>query len=210
MKRIKIILLVLLLCISTGCSVKYNLTFNNNVLSENIQIDASDIDITVEQIQKMLDEQVYQQDEEQQLYQVKQNGKKIQLSQKYNILTYRNSPLLSQCYTAYNVIENENYYDFTTSETFTCNPFEYTYIDNLQIKIKTNHKVLSHNADYVKNNTYIWNITKENANNKPIQIRFSKEIKESNMGLIILGITVIIAIIILGVVLVKKRKNNQI
>lgn len=210
MKRIKIILLGLLLCMGTGCSVEYNLNFKDKVLSENIQIDASNTDVTIEQINRMLEEQIYQQDEEQQSYQVKQNNKKIQLSQKYNVQTIKDSPLLSQCYTAFNFMENEDYYDLTTSETFTCNPFEYMYIDDLQIKIKTNHKVLSHNADEKKGNTYIWNVTKENVENKPIQIRFSKEIKKDNLGLIILGITVIIAIIILGVVLLQKKNNNQI
>lgn len=210
MKKIKLILFVFLFCMLTGCSVDYNLEFKDRVLSETIKIDASDSDITIEEIEKMLEEQVYREEEEQQPYKVKQSNKKIQLSQRYNVQTIKNSPLLNQCYTAYNFLENENYYDLTTSEVFTCNPFDYMYIDNLQIKIKTNHKVINHNADRVEHNTYVWNITRENANNKPIQIRFSKETKENNIGLIILGITVIIAIIILGVVLWKKKKNNQI
>ncbi len=209
MRKIKIVVLSLLLLLVTGCSVDYTLNFQNNNLLENISIDATGSDMTKEEISEMLKLHMYPESENQ-LYQIKQNNKKIQLSQKYNVSTYKNSLLLNQCYTAYNFIENGDYYDLTTSEIFSCNPFEYMYIDELKIKIKTNHKVLSHNADSVENGIYIWNITVDNASNKPIQIRFSKEIKENNMGLIILGITVIIAIIILLVVLVKKQKNNKI
>lgn len=209
MKKIKIVVLSLLLFLVTGCSVEYTLDFNNNQLSENIYIDATGSDMTEEEIKKMIELHIYQQNANQ-LYHINQKNKKIQLSEKYNVYTYKNSLLLNQCYTAYNFIENEDYYDLTTSEIFSCNPFEYMYIDELKIKIKTNHKVLSHNADSVEKGTYIWNITTDNANNKPIQIRFSKEIKEYNIGLIILGITVIIAIIILLIVLIKKQRNNKI
>lgn len=193
----------------SGCSVDYNLTFKGRELSENIKIDATNSNITEEQINNLLKNQLYI-DTEQQLYQIKQKKKKLELSQKYTTNTYENSPLLSQCYTAYNFIEESQYYDLTTSSTFTCNPFEYMYIDELKIKIKTNYKVLSHNADSVENNTYIWNITTENSHNKPIQIRFSKEKIRNKIGLIILGITVIITIIIFLIVMKKQRKNNQI
>ena len=83
-------------------------------------------------------------------------------------------------------------------------------IDEIQIKIKTNHKVLSHNADLIEGDTYIWKITDENSNNKSIQIRFSKDQKKNILGLIILGITVIIAIIILFVLWIQRKKNNKI
>ncbi len=209
MKKIRITVLSIILLFATGCTVDYNLQFQDSVLTETIKIDATDMDMTEEEIKRMLDNQLYL-DAQQQSYQVKQEGKKITLSQKYNVDTYKNSLLLSQCYTAYNLIEEQDYYDLTTSSSFTCNPFDYMDIDELKIKIKTNHKVLSHNADSIENNTYIWNITTQNAGNKPIQIRFSKDTKEDKMYLIILGITVIIAIIILFVAFHKKKNNNEI
>lgn len=205
----KKLVLVFVLFLMTGCSVDYTLKFHDNVISETIDIDATSTNMTDTQIKTMLEDQM-DPNEESPLYQVKQKNKKITLSQKYTTKTYQNSPLLRQCYTAYNFIEDDHYYDLTTSETFSCNPFDYMYIDILQIKIKTNHKVLLHNADTVIHNTYIWNITKENAENKPIQIRFSKETKPKYLVLIIFGISAIISVFIVTVVFVKKKTNNKI
>ncbi len=208
----KIMILVLLFFV-TGCSAEYNLEFHDKILSETINISAFNESITEEQIKNLIESYIPTDNENPPIYQVKQNHKEVQLFAKYNIQSYQKSKLLSQCYLAHNLIDSGDYYDLTTSETFTCNPFDYMLIDELKIKIKTNHKVLSHNADLVEKNTYIWNITVENSQNKPIQIRFSKETKEDNKVLIILGITAIIAIIILMIVFIVSiisKKNNKI
>lgn len=196
----------------TGCTVEYNLTFKDNVLTENIDINASDSSLSLDEIKQMLEDQMPTEGSNSDFYEVDvKKNKIIELTNDYNIVTYKDSPILSQCYTAYNFIQADEYYDLTTSQTFRCNPFDYMVIDEIKIKIKTNHKVISHNADEVKGNTYIWKITTENANYKPIKIRFSKEKEQSSLGLIILGITAIIAIIIVSIVLmVKKSKNNEI
>lgn len=209
MKIAKLTLISILLFLVTGCSVEYQLTFNDNQLTEKIRIDASESSLTVDEMKQMLEEQLPE--NELQSYQTKVNkNKKIELTNKYSTKTYKNSLILSQCYTAYNFIESDQYYDLTTSQTFTCNPFDYMIIDELTVEIKTNHKVLSSNADEVKGNTYIWKLTQKNKEDKSIQIRFSKEKIESKIGLIILGIAVMIAIIILITFMIQRKSNNKI
>lgn len=209
MKIAKLTLISILLFLVTGCSVEYQLTFNDNQLTEKIRIDASESSLTVDEMKQMLEEQLPE--NELQSYQTKVNkNKKIELTNKYSTKTYKNSLILSQCYTAYNFIESDQYYDLTTSQTFTCNPFDYMIIDELTVEIKTNHKVLSSNADEVKGNTYIWKLTQKNKEDKSIQIRFSKEKIESKIGLIILGIAVMIAIIVLITFMIQRKSNNKI
>lgn len=211
MKKIKLIFISILLFLVTGCSVEYQLTFNDSNLTEKINIDASSSSLTVDQIKIMLNDQLPENGNKLQSYQKKVNkNKQIELSNNYDTLTYKKSLILSQCYTAYNFIESKDYYDLTTSKTFTCNPFDYMIIDELTVEIKTNHKVLSSNADQVKGNTYIWKLTEANKEDQSIQIRFSKEKAENKISLIILGIAVIIAIIAFIVFTIQRKKNNKI
>lgn len=207
MKKINLVLCSFLILLMTGCSVKYELNFNNHSLREAMTIDANDW--SSDQIEQTLEE--YENESLTENYKISFNKetKKIKLSKEYSISSYANSSILRQCYTAYNFLESDEYYDLTTSNTFNCNPFDYIVVDEVKVQIKTNHKVLNHNADYVENNTYVWVIDKENSGNKPIQIRFSKDMKNNYIGLIILGIIVIIILILLLMLFIKRKKSNN-
>ena len=212
MKKIKLILCSVLVCLFTGCAVQYDLRFNNDTIREQVTINASDSSITVDTIESMLNDYIVDDSTSNKLYDVKFNEKKkrVELSHTYRSNDYSSSLLLKQCYTAYNFLESDDYYDLTTSNEFTCNPFDYMVIDEVQIRIKTNHKVIRHNADMVEKNTYIWIIDRDNNEDKPIQIRFSKETVNSHLGLIILGIIVIIVAITMLIVMIQSKKNNDI
>lgn len=215
MKKIKLIIILLLcsllICLLTGCTAQYDLKFNNNTIREKVTIDASDSNMTSDEIEEMLSDYTVQDSSSRQSHSVTFNekNKKIELSNTYQVNNYASSLLLRQCYTAYNFFESDDYYDLTTSNQFNCNPFDYMVIDEVQIRIKTNHKVMKHNADLVENNTYIWVIDKDNKEDKPIQIRFSKETKSSYIGLIILGIIVIIVAITMLIAMIQQKKNNN-
>ena len=91
---------------------------------------------------------------------------------------FSNSILLKSCYDLYKISkENDNSYNITTSDRFTC--FErYKKLDNVELVIETNNDVSYSNADKVEKNKYIWNITKNNSDNKKISITISKNINK--------------------------------
>lgn len=133
---------------------------------------------------------------------------------------FSNSLLLTSCYDLYKISkENENYYNITTSDRFTC--FEkYKELDNVELVIETNNDVSYSNADKVENNKYIWNITRTNSENKKISITISKKqneekIKKEKQKIkykeILIGLGIISGIIILltlFIVIRHKRVNK--
>ena len=87
-------------------------------------------------------------------------------------------------------------------------------LDEVKINVKTNHKVISHNADIVSGNTYQWIINKNNYTNKSIQIILSEKTVIDYKTLIIIATIVgslVVAILIVVIVINEKnRKANEI
>ena len=131
-----------------------------------------------------------------------------------------NSLLLQNCYDLYKISkENEDYYNITTSDRFTC--FDrYKELDNVELIIETNNDVSYSNADKIEENKYIWNITRTNSDSKKISITISKNKNEEKAKkekdkikyreiLIGLGlVTGIIILITLGIAIKHKRVNK--
>ena len=91
-----------------------------------------------------------------------------------------------------------------TDEYFKCFDF-YEDLDNLTINIKSDLLIKKHNADKVKGNTYSWNITKDNYENKSIllEIKTSNSNKKLNKKNIII-ITLLVLFITLAIIILKK------
>lgn len=84
----------------------------------------------------------------------------------------------------------------------------YPNLESITVNLKTNHKVVSHNADQVKDNNYVWNINKNNASQKTMQIILSEEtVFTMNWGLIFVIGGVILGIGILYLVIKSKSIN---
>lgn len=209
MKIKKLILCIIILCM-TGCTVEYHLEFHDDIFIEKIKINQWDESITDAEVESTIETELGSNHEDY-TFKFNQQAKEIKLTRKYNIDNYRRAPLLRQCYKAYNILEDKDSYEITTSEEFTCNIFDYMKIDHLEIHITTNHKVISHNADRVISNHYIWDMSSSDTANKPIRIKFDKAIStNSKIGLIIIvGIAIIITIVLL-IFFYKKKHTNKI
>lgn len=225
-KIIEIFILLIIPLVLSGCTIEYNLEFNNKDLKEDINVYLQGTDYQVNTINNLKGIKPYAISSglEQEPYNISFNdsGNEFVSNYKYDFTVdnFNKSHVFKTCYDAFSFTESEDYYLLSTSKIFKCLILDFEVIDAYKIKIKTNHKVLEHNADLVEKNTYIWNIDNYNqvdAIEKPILIKFSKEVSKfdsifnSNgfiVGVAILSIALIIGIIFL-IAYIKNRKNNM-
>lgn len=126
-------------------------------------------------------------------------------------------PGINTCYKNFSVVENLNRDGIVISTSTKNLCFEmYDILEEIKVKVKTNHEVESHNADEVVNGEYIWKINGGNYNNKSIQLTLlNKTHKKTDFNLLILlggAILVIVAVIgfIVGNIYIKSNRVNTI
>lgn len=222
-KNIKLFLSLLIVLLLSGCTVEYNLSFVNKQLNEEINVSLSGPDYQVNNVESLknykllaisqgLDQIAYNSS-------YKDTGSEFIANYKYtySINNFNKNNIIRQCYDSFSLTQDDDYYLLVTNNTFKCLAVtDYTFVDSYKIRITTNHKVVEHNADEVKGDTYIWNIT--NSNNdvdvtKPINIKFSKElIQESPFKQLSKVIIPLLIILLIGGILlfiVNKSKNKD-
>ncbi|MCI8567956.1 MAG: hypothetical protein HFG48_01400, partial [Bacilli bacterium] len=96
----------------------------------------------------------------------------------------------------------------------------YKNLDSITVKLKTNHKVVNSTADEVDLHTYIWKLTRENSNDKPLQITLKRNeyvFNYDNRLVKLVGFSAFLAFIIvlfykLGIIIYnfKVRRRNKI
>jgi len=131
--------------------------------------------------------------------------------------SFKEMPGISTCYKHFSVVENPNKDGviLSTSNKNIC--FEtYDILEDITVRLRTNHEVESHNADEVVDGEYIWKINKNNYNNKSIQMNLlNKTHKKTDFRLLILlGGAILVIVGIVGIitisVYIKSRKVNTI
>lgn len=209
-KKMLLILVMLVPFFLTGCTVDYNLTFNDSELNEVININLDETENNKENIEKMEYSAQYEalaisKQRNQKLYQFtgKQNNGKYIGSFSYNYSTseFNDAHLIRQCYDSFNFVKTEKGYQLVTSDLFRCGSYSYMMVDRYTITITTNHKVIESNADQVDKNKYIWVIdTNGEVNiNKPIKIIFSNETIMEQLSNDLLNNSKIITFIVIGI-----------
>lgn len=222
MKR-KIITLIILLLLVTGCTTDYNLTIEDDYITENIvatvpytsnnqslkekkaKIEADN------QILPFLNNPQYVFEEKDGITYNKtiekdnNNNYIVNLYYKYSFNDYLKSKAYNRCFQESYINKEKN----GTIPVVLKGKFYCLYGDKINVNITSSRKVLGNNADQVNGNTYTWIIDSNNKDNTDIQILFSKE-KISNpsniVSLILVGILIIIIIIDINIV---RNKRNQ-
>lgn len=224
MKKIIIFLLFILL---TGCSATYELDINSafsekiNVSGDNQKIynmyknsktlslysESQSINYSVDEI------------ETDSIYEIKdlskQNAFSLQYSYDFDVTNYSDSVAINTCYERINVITKDNIVSIITNDKFNC--FEiYPELESVEVIINSRFEVTQSNSDSVKGNKYIWNITKENSNKKPIIFQYDKSKKKKTIldyitgNIYLVGICVgILAVGLLFSLFLKKRFNAK-
>ena len=263
MNKIKLVVLCSSIILISGCTATYNIDITENVISESLSIietnqntlnssvDSSS-DYTVrEAIQSAIDgyQKVYyddySNDDDEKLkgveyYNISSTGGSglgVKYSYEYNnINNYQRSYIVHNCYDLFKVYEEARTLKITSSNEMKCFN-KYIHLDNVQVIVNTENEVVNHNADQVNNHSYIWNITKNNATNKPIifEVRLStptpdsesesdsnpthqdeqttleNNVSSSNTitNIIIAVASIFVVIIIIVIILINKNKRNN-
>ncbi len=222
----KIILLIISLFLISGCSVKYDLDLTGSEAFEKMQVlennstneyfsTLKNFSGYVEAYVNHQEPDVYTYNPDLEYYNFNDNStaENVDFTLDYNFPKdqFKEGNIINTCYETIYFNEGETL-NISTSSKFLC--FEkYISLDDVQINIKTDKLISEHNADKVTGNVYTWNITRNNANNKPIILNSTKasstEVPENNtkLSLIIISITVFAFLIL--IIILFKYKNRK-
>ena len=217
MKKIFVLLILFLLC---GCTTTYELKISNNSFKENIDIT---IPNAIDDYKAVVDPEtgvIVERDNQLEsiidsdnsaLFSKKSNYKKtvkkfddytnVNMKYKYDESKFKDSNVLKTCFDKAEFKSKQNY-SISASGYFYC-----LYSDSLDIKIITNNKVISHNANEVVNNTYIWHITQNNRDNVNIEFVVTK----GQSFVFLYGIAILLIVAFIGYRVYKYfiRKNEE-
>ena len=102
----------------------------------------------------------------------KDNRKGIQASYDFNLYTLYRSLAMKECFDEVNVQKNENIYRISTNNY--CKAFDkYSLLENLTIHLFIDYDVIYSNADEVDGNHYYWYLNQENYRNKNVSLSFN-------------------------------------
>lgn len=177
----RIILLIIAVLLTTGCTCEYNLTIDNNTYHEKIILTGT----TSEEITNFSNKWQIPVDKEEynsiggdtnsgvdvtgDIYEYSKTGNNLVFNYDFTTSGINNSTAISQCYSKATITAYQDSIIISTSDKVNC--FDrYAPLTNLKINITTTKSVKSHNADSVNGNTYTWNVNSTNANNKPINL----------------------------------------
>ena len=223
MKYIKSILLLFLLFLITGCTVNYSLTIDENLneyihinsnIDEEIPLYYEDLD-NLSEVDGKLDGYKY--------YNKSNNNGYTSYTIAYDETDFSKitscNLLFDKCELV--KIENGNRVLSTTTGTGIFNT--YPYVDSININLTINGEVVTNNADTITNNTYIWKLTPETANDKKIYVEFKDNNKSGSKNnktektdkektkenLFYLGLLLVALVALLVVIITIQRKKYK-
>lgn len=216
----KIIFLITLCLLLTGCTANYNLEITNNefkesitgnVLNTEIEEDKNATDINMHNYLLRSEQNVFYNNDNI-LYNKKhndtENGIDFEYTYTFNENNFINSRILNECFDNYTFENKNNEYYISLSGNFYCN-----YADTTNINLTTDYKVTAHNAESKKQNTYTWKIDKDNTEDLSLFITIDKSKKASNnIGnwntLKTIGLVLLVALSGIAIFIAKKKLDN--
>ena len=223
MKKKLIILIILLLSV-TGCTTDYNLTIEDDYITENIVATIPSSSVNKKSKSKKIEsdnqaipfiknpQYVFNEKDgityNKKVELDKSNNYIVNLYYKYTFNDFLKSKAYNNCFQESYINKDENgNIPIVFKGKFYC-----LYGDKLNINITSSRKVLGNNADIVNGNTYTWIIDNNNLDNTNIQILLSKD-KISNssniINLLLVSILIIIIVIDIYIVKTKSKKRNK-
>ena len=122
----------------------------------------------------------------------------------FNYDNFQNNYYLKDCFEHFLTIEDDNYYHYTIKGDYSCGNE-----NDLKLNIIAKNKDVLSNADEVKDDKHIWNIKKEN-NDITFSLSKSEKAKSSALSTIhIIGLVLLAILGIIGVVLYKLINKDK-
>jgi len=208
----KILLVLSLVFITTGCSANYTLEYKDGVFKENIHLRGEDdTNPTFDEIKKdgltadVDDTEKFTLDNDSTKYDVK-------LSHILKNTNLNRLRVVSQCFTLNTYKETEKSYYMSLYGDFTC-----TNLTNSTFTLETDAIVILNNAHKVKDNKYIWYLEEEKINDEGIKFQILtsdvKKINKKNNTMIPTWVKFLIAIIMIsvgyGLIFLLKKANER-
>lgn len=166
-KKIIYSFIVLLFC--SGCTANYRLNIDRDNITEKLQITgidnsnfkANNVPINYEYddpavFEKRLDDVKY--------YEFKKNNNKVIYNYRFNTEEFYNSTFLHRCYDEVDTYIDGQSFIISTTGDFKCYEI-YDELDDVNISIYSQYKLVNTNADKKDGFNYIWNINKNNISN---------------------------------------------
>lgn len=212
MKKIKVLFLLLVLVLITGCSGTYNLKIDKDLsVKEELNVVLENEATSFEEFNSLLKNNKIDSND----YKLVTQGDNLNLSYSHEYNSIEEYLLESKVYKQ--LFDNISY--DTDRKDFTLEAKNIFNLDNpnmnnsknvklLQINVTTPLYVIDENSDSISENTYSWTIdnkTKE----KDLYIEFSVDDRKLNTGSIIILSTIAISSIILVIIIVKRILNSR-
>lgn len=213
----KIIFLLLICLLLTGCTVNYNLDINDNNFKEtltgnvlNTELNNNDnTDINMFTYLINGDQPAFYKNDNiffNKTTNNTTNGIDFDYSYTFNEYNFNNSRIINECFDNHIYEYKDNTYYLVVSGKFNCN-----YSEKTNINITTDYNVTANNAQTIKNNTYTWTIDENNKDNIYFFITIDKT-KKSNFDFQwntfkTIGLIIIILLSGICIYFLKKDKN---
>ena len=211
--KIRYLLIVLLMIILSGCKAVYKLEFKDDIFKEKISINADNDKIKYFSNNKFYAIMNGQSNFVEYKRKIKNN--EVNFSHIYDGLDFVDSTTLKTCFNAYNIIKEGKYYILSTSKGISCATEEDTVLlDNLDVVIKSNHKLKETNADSVNGYEYTWHFNKDNYNEGRIYLKLYKDKyvfnydNEFTIKVVIIGVF-ILTILISAFIIIRRVKKAR-
>lgn len=230
----KILMLLLIGILCTGCSVNYNLDISSEGLKETVTLKASSESENSEFIEYPFplyyNSETNNEDPTIKLDNVEYYNSKLTEENGLKKLTYKHTftkklyTSSSAIYNAYDSIilrkydsDEDGLDDYTLLST--SNDFSYfennEMLEKVTINITCHYKIISHNADEVNGNTLTWNLTKDDL--KGISLVYDDRKKETKIEKLIKNNTVLYFAIMIPLIIIllllyrrfKKYSNSK-
>lgn len=221
----KIVGLLLILVMVTGCSEDYKLKINQDSISEEINFSIGDNDtekaVLINELFRITDIN-YENESDMgefvidrlrndnlgvgydidDFYTKTVDGDDIILSYTYKEGSYGNSNAFNSCFGNIYFDSNEDYYVINGYNQFKC-----LVKDKVKVVVETDYRVIDSNADKVIGNKYVWYFTKDNNLEHDLYIQVSKKYKRRGSNYFTM---IIVGGIIIGFVIYKFvfKKDN--
>ena len=216
----KLILIICLVFLMTGCDVSYELKINaDETFDEKTTFSFLNQDMTVDDLSVYIKtNQPISNDR----YEAKYYDSHIYTNGIYNYLIYdyvhdinsfRKSTFVDTCYPNMKITETDDEIRIESGKGFRClNPDNGLITDHVDIAIVSELEVLENNADEVNDNTYSWTVNESNVQDKEVNLVLKRNKKNSmdiNYFLIFGIIGVLIVILGIGLFLISKNRQNN-
>lgn len=212
MRKCLIIFLVIVCC---GCSAKYNMSFIDNKISDELVVSYEKNGESNDDISGIFSGIFSLMNDSNDFYYFKNLSTKKNvvgsLNYEFDINNYDNSYIPNSCFSTFEFLSDEDKYYLLAQGTFKCGYYAYEELDSLDVIINTNHVVLENNADEVKDNKYIWHIS---TYDEDVNIRFvvknevvKNSYKINYKNILIISGCVVSVLAIIGLLMFARYKR---